>query len=77
MAMVRVLDWLVGAEDRAAVDWDATYAEELPRVGERLRQVDAHRVTLRSQFLDPREHPAPLRVHHRSALGLRGTHPLA
>src|SRR5690242_9386193 len=32
MAMVRVLDWLVGAEGRAAVDWDATYAEELPRV---------------------------------------------
>ena len=28
----RLLGWLVGAGEREAVDWDAVYAEELPRV---------------------------------------------
>ena len=28
----RLLGWLVGVSEREAVDWDAVYAEELPRV---------------------------------------------
>jgi RNA polymerase sigma-70 factor, ECF subfamily len=32
MGGTRVLGWLVGAGEREPVDWDAVYAEELPRV---------------------------------------------